>query len=339
MSSDGLEGNIFQGRSKGEFSETPFQQVVDNYIKYYADGSGHTARAKRIDLQHFLHFVQRLNGYGKPSKVRVSDWDHSSVQQFVDHCLQRGEAPSTVSRRLATIKHMGRTLSEKIAGFTNPAKEIKSPKIPVLKPKGLSPEEIEEIRQRAEERFHEKRSFSRFRNETLFLFLLETGLRADEVRLMRISQVGPDLSWIRQVRTKGRRFRNVYIPSRMRSRLEEYLEARKLELARFYKKLSAQEDRKHPLFISSYGAAHGDPDSFLMGAKSIWRAINELSAEVHLHPHLLRHSFALGLLDNSQDIRLVAQALGHSDVRITMRYTERYEEDIARALEGRTKSH
>ena len=60
-----------------------------------------------------------------------------------------------------------------------------------------------------------------------------------------------------------------------------------------------------------------------MGAKSIWRAIHELSGELHLHPHLLRHSYAIDLLHTSKDIRAVAQALGHSDVRVTMRYAER----------------
>jgi integrase len=38
-------------------------------------------------------------------------------------------------------------------------------------------------------------------------------------------------------------------------------------------------------------------------------------------------------LNDSRDIRLVAQALGHSDVRITMRYTERGNEEVAEALE------
>ena len=60
---------------------------------------------------------------------------------------------------------------------------------------------------------------------------------------------------------------------------------------------------------------------------------NELSANMPLHPHLLRHSYALELLESSNDVRLVAQALGHSDVRITMRYTERKDEEIAQALE------
>jgi integrase/recombinase XerD len=47
----------------------------------------------------------------------------------------------------------------------------------------------------------------------------------------------------------------------------------------------------------------------------------------------LRHTYATNLLDDSRDIRLVAQALGHSDVRITMRYTERGNEEVAEALE------
>ncbi|MCB0334283.1 MAG: tyrosine-type recombinase/integrase, partial [Bdellovibrionales bacterium] len=76
----------------------------------------------------------------------------------------------------------------------------------------------------------------------------------------------------------------------------------------------------------------------LMGAKSIWRAINELSTETKLHPHLLRHSFAIDLLDNSRDVRLVAQALGHSDVRVTMRYTERGDEALAEAVEAARNS-
>jgi integrase len=46
------------------------------------------------------------------------------------------------------------------------------------------------------------------------------------------------------------------------------------------------------------------------------------------------------LLTASNDVRLVAQALGHSDVRVTMKYTERTDEDVALAIElknGRKK--
>jgi integrase len=198
-------------------------------------------------------------------------------------------------------------------------------------------QEISNVRQRSEERVREKNTFIRKRNHCIFNFMIDTGLRADEVRLLKFSQIDEGLEWITAVRTKGRQFRNVYITSRMRDELREYLELRDQELKKFYGKLTRPQNDALPVFISTYKALPGKPESFCMGAKTLWRAINELSAEIHLHPHLLRHSYALDLLNDSNDVRLVAQALGHSDVRITMRYTERKEQEIAIALERSRK--
>ncbi len=314
--------------------DSSFISVVDGYLRYYAAGDSHTARAKRLDLKHFVDFLREYRGYSKPEKLKVRDWDFSAVQRFVDDLLSSGEAPATVARRLATIKHMGRTISEKIPGFINPAREVKAPKIKALKPKAISQSELKAIHTRAEERYTEKHSFGRLRNQTIFDFLIDTGLRAEEVRLLKMAQLDEKLEWIKNVKTKGRRFRNVYITTKMRPALRTYLKAREFELARFYPKLTKAQDRVLPLFISNYGAKADKPDSFLLGAKTLWRAIHELSAETSLHPHLLRHSYALDLLNHSNDVRLVAQALGHSDVRTTMRYTERIEEEVAEALEG-----
>lgn len=316
---------------------TPLQSLVEGYTRYYASGDTHTARAKRLDLQHFLAFLAEHCGYAKTSKLKVRDWDFSAVQQFMDTSLAKGEAPATVARRLATLKHMGRTLAEKMPGFTNPAKEAKAPKITAAKPKALSTRELKAVLGKAKERIADKETFIRFRNRVILEFLVDTGLRADEVRLLRMSQIDEKLEWIKNVRTKGRRYRNVYITSKFRPRLKEYLERRAAKLKECYAKLSKSEDRKLPVFISTYNAVPAKPESFEMGAKTLWRAINELSAGTPLHPHLLRHSFALDLLESSHDVRLVSQALGHSDVRITMRYTERKDHEIAHALERSRK--
>jgi integrase/recombinase XerC len=312
-------------------------QVIESYLRYYAAGDGHTARAKRLDLKHFITFLAHLHGFAKAEKLRVAHWDYSAVKQFIEQCLAKGEAPATVSRRLATLKHMGRTLAERMPGFVNPAREVKAPRADNPVPKALSRREVESVRTRAVARTREKNSFIRIRNTTLFNLLLDTGLRADEVRLLKFGQLDPSLEWLEGVRTKGRRFRNVYITSEMRKELAEYIKVREETLLKFYQKLSRGDNRALPLFVSTYSAVPGKPETFIMGAKTLWRAVNELSASVHLHPHLLRHSFALDLLEDSSDIRLVSQALGHSDVRITMRYTERHDREIAAALERSRK--
>ena len=318
---------------KHSFSNTPLEKIVESYLNYYAQGSKHTAKAKQNDVKHFINFLVRHHVVTSQEKLRVKHWDHSSTQSFLEYCLSQGQAPSTASRRLATLKHMGRTLAERVSGFTNPAKEVKSPSIQTLRPKALNVEQVREALSQAKKRKERRNSFQSRRNEMLFIFLLETGLRADEVRLLRLGQIDEGREWIQNVRTKGKKFRNVYINSSLRPQLAEYLDERRRELKRFFSELTVGEDKKIPLFISTYKVTPTDPDSFLMGAKSIWRAINQLSGEIKLHPHLLRHSFATDLLNSSQDVRLVAQALGHSDVRITMRYTERADRDLAIALE------
>ena len=329
-----LPHQIFEDSAySADLQDTPFLSIIESYIRYYASGSGHTARAKRLDLNHFLVFLTAYRGRSKAEKLQVADWDYSSVQRFVEESLRSGESPATVARRLATIKHMGRTLAEKIRGFVNPAKEVKTPTVHALLPKALSSPEVEKIRARAKNRSSEKDSFIRFRNQTIFEFLIDTGLRADEVRLLKLAQLDDDLEWVKNVRTKGRRYRNVYVTSAIRSRLKEYLDRREQVLKRSYSRLTKSESKELPLFISTYDAVAGNHDSFLMGAKTLWRAVNELSSGTKLHPHLLRHSFAVDLLEESKDIRLVSQALGHSDVRVTMRYTERDEEKVAEALE------
>ena len=326
-----------QSRHADSIAQGNLVELIDSYVEFYATASGHTARAKKLDLYHFLRFLCDYRKKKNQSALLVKDWDYSAVQAFVEESLKVGEAPATVTRRLATLKHMGRTLSEKFSGFINPARDVKPPKTAALKPKSLSKDEIEVIRTHAQEKIKSKPSFTVQRNFTIFNFLLDTGLRAEEIRLLKGSQIRDDLSWIEGVRTKGRKFRNVYITSKVRDELKSYLELREKQLKKLYPAITAKILKEHPLFISTHNAVPGRPQSFYLDPKTIWRAVRGYSQGTKLHPHLLRHSFALDLLEDSNDIRLVAQALGHSDVRITMRYTERRDEEIAQALEAARK--
>jgi|GEM_PF-679202 len=325
----------------GGLQQQSLKSIVDNYVQYYAASDSHTARAKRYDLKHFLQFLA-----GTPAeieKLAVADWTWQKTQEFIDARLSRGEAPATVSRRLATLKHLGRTLAERVSGFINPAREVKGPVQQQTRPDGLSPEQLTALREAS---VPEQLDFNSIRNQFLLELLLATGLRADEVRVLTMAQVGRDLRWLKNVQTKGRKFRNVYLDSRIRQIFSSYLETREAELllrCPAFAALSKEERAKLPVLISIYRADLLRPASLGLSAKSIWRVIATFGRRAqstvddpvgNLHPHRLRHTFAHGLLDSSKDIRLVAQALGHSDVRTTMRYTERTEEEIALAIEA-----
>jgi site-specific recombinase XerD len=330
-----LVGHLFgEARPSESVANLPLGAIVTEYLKQYAAGTSHTARAKQLDTDRFLEFLKRYRGASEIDALTVAAWDFSATQRFVDELLKIGEAPATVSRRLATLKHMGRVLAERIPGFVNPAREVKPPRPQTLRPQSITPSEVEQIKQLAASERCTKSSFNSTRNEMILKLLLDTGLRADEIRTMRLGQLDrPSLEWIRQVRTKGRRFRDVYVSTEARPALKEYLDARTTELKRFFPSLSPSIDAKLPLFISGHGAKASDLLSFELSPKSIWRIIRGYSVKTKLHPHLLRHTYAVDLLEDSKDIRLVAQALGHADVRITMRYTERSNEEVAAARE------
>ncbi len=333
--------SAFTGR-EDQFGGNSLRKVIENYIRYYANGEGHTARAKRYDLEHFLLFI--AGSKAMIDSVTVSEWTMQRTSDFVDARLNLGEAPATVARRLATIKHFGRTLAERLPGYINPAREVKSPMHTLPRPQGLSAEEIALLREIARVEISRKNGrFSALRNQFLLEILLATGLRADEVRMLIFSQLSDDNRWLKNVKTKGKRFRNVYLDGEIRSLLEEYLVQRAVQLEeKFPADPLIAKNPRVPLLVSVYRAVPERPETFALSPKSIWGAIaafGELASaatsegKIHIHPHRLRHTFAHGLLESSNDIRLVAQALGHSDVRTTMRYTERSEEQVAAAIE------
>ena len=55
---------------------------------------------------------------------------------------------------------------------------------------------------------------------------------------------------------------------------------------------------------------------------------------VHVHPHMLRHSFASHVLQSSQDLRGVQELLGHANIRSTQVYTHLDFQHLARVYDA-----
>ncbi|MCX7952638.1 MAG: tyrosine-type recombinase/integrase [Deltaproteobacteria bacterium] len=308
-----------------EVSSCDLNRLAKEYLNTWA-GIYHTKRAKRVDLDNFLAFLKSFNVLS-PSEV-----SKNIVQLYIDHLVRLNYSPATIDRRLATLKHFFKWLFKNGYSTSNCLDEIRLRLSKLAKPSYLSTEELTEIFDNLSLKLQRKLSFKSIQNYAVFAFMLETGLRAEEVRKIKLGQVSSDLSWIKNVRTKGTKFRNIYIPRRIRAILRDFLIARDKYLKKRLKKIEMPQ--QFPLFISIYRSNPKIPESFAISAKTLWRMISGVSTSFKIHPHKLRHTFAMKLLETTKDIRLVSQALGHSDIRTTMRYTQRTDEEVAQALES-----
>jgi site-specific recombinase XerD len=214
--------------------EQSLEETILDYQRRFALGTSHTAKAKRYDLQYFLLTAKEISEYPKPL---LSDFTSSLVEIFIEKRLQQGEKPSTVSRRLATVKHLARIIAEERTDFLNPCRQIKNTSPTVERPKALAITEMHELESKLldslKENYHmllleidntklREKLFKKLRNSTLISCFIGTGLRSDELRVLRCDQVSDDIQWLINVRTKGRKFRKVYLPKQLQEPLKNY---------------------------------------------------------------------------------------------------------------------
>lgn len=192
------------------------------------------------------------------------------------------------------------------AGWKNPIKKVRAPKVPqeILKPVKI--DEVKELLKACD-----KSNIFGLRDAAIFYMLFDTGLRASELLSLNRSDVD-QIGTVTVRHGKGGKDRIVFIGKKSRLALRRYLNARRDELP--------------PLFLSRY-QDRLDYD----GLRAI---VERRAAEVHLSKitlHSFRRAFALNMLRAGTDIHTLAKLMGHSNVTILAKYLKIDETDTRAA--------
>lgn len=140
------------------------------------------------------------------------------------------------------------------------------------------------------------------KHKFMLAFAYGAGLRMNEVRMVKISDVDLKRKQIHVRQGKGKKDRYVILSEFIAQRFNHYLMEVKPQVYLFE------------------GQTPGQP----MGVRSIQYIINEALAKTSIKKeasmHTLRHSFATHLLEDGVDIYSIQRLLGHSDIRSTIIY-------------------
>ena len=269
-------------------------QELSEYIEFLDVEKGlaqNTLEAYKRDLSEFEDFcisreIQSLN-----------DVTRSDLNGFILWLHDEKLSPSSVIRKIASLRGFFKWLCANEYIKTNPALTIEQPKIPKRLPKVVSVHEIEEIL---------NQDLSKIQSVILEL-LYGCGLRVSELVNLKVTDINIKAKYL-ECTGKGSKERIVPIGKKAIAALKKYLPKLTFTVNKFHIETAR-------LLI--------DEDGRELTRQDIYNFISEQGKKIHKHisPHTLRHSFATHLIENGADLRVVQELLGHSDVSTTQLYT------------------
>ena len=305
-----------EGRELVDASHIRLSVRVEEYLRQTTPLKSHTWRAKQYDLHHFLLWLVGQVG----EKVELADITPALIRLYLDE-RREDAAASTCSRSFYSLRAWLKWEVEQDQLKRNPTKGMKAPALPEAAYKGLSDAQIEGLQVTC--KLYGRNLFERARNRLAIELMLNTGLRIAEVCNIRRRQWCPEKRTILDVKRKGGYHDDIYINDYLLPLMEECLRLSGEEIA----ERDPYANDEFPLIVSPRGSRVGQPKSYKQTPSSMRRMVTSamLSAGIPrelAHPHTLRHTFAHKLLAASNDLPLVAKAMGHRSIQTTMRYTQ-----------------
>lgn len=285
-----------------------------------------TKIAYAMDIKGFFEFL--INEYPQYSTYKVRDFterdierlqgqDISDYLRYVKLYDKNGHAVSNseraAKRKLCSLRRFYNYYYKYELIDNDPTIKVDMPKIHDKAITRLDVNEVAEFLDNVESGDKltpnqlKKHSKLKCRDLALLTLMLGTGIRVSECVGLDIQDVDFDNDRIKVVR-KGGSESFVYFGDEVREALLDYMEERE--------QLNPEPEHANALFISSKNKR--------LCVRSVELIVKKYASTVttvkHITPHKLRSTYGTNLYQESKDIYLVADVLGHKDVNTTRRH-------------------
>ncbi len=300
----------------------PAAPLPDELLRYLQHLEVERRLAART-LTLYREALQRLNAAAAAAGVELQAVQTQHVRRWMAQLHQRGLAPRSLALMLAAWRGLYRWWGEQQAVASNPVDGVRAPKAAKPLPKALSVDHAVAL---ADHVLEGGNAALAARDHAMVELLYGCGLRVAELVGLD-ARAGRDAAgWIdaadatAHVLGKGSKRRSVPVGRAALVALAAWL-GHRAPLAK------ADEAA---LFVSRGGTR--------LGASQVRSRLKALALQAglptHVHPHMLRHSFASHLLQSSGDLRAVQELLGHANIATTQVYTKLDFQHLARVYDA-----
>ncbi len=279
------------------------------------------------EIQHFFDYIVEsytdapVTGYMDISLDVLSSIDHEFIEDYLYHLqnyrdksgVQRRNNDKTIKRKLCAISVLYKYLYKHEMVTGNPVSKVDMPKIHEKAIVRMDAAETANFLDTVEfgnnlsarqMKFHEK---TKERDLAIMTLMLSTGIRISECVGLDLTDVDIENTSLRVIR-KGGKEAVVYFSDEAADALRVYLAKRK--------KIDAEPGSEHALFLSEQRKR--------LGVRSIQNLVKKYARIAvplkKITPHKLRSTFGTALYNETSDIYLVADVLGHNDVNTTRKH-------------------
>ncbi len=256
-------------------------------------------RASEHTLKNYQRDIKQLRIYCQSNELtQWKDVKASDIRNHIANRHRNGVSSKSLQRELSAIRSFYNYQLRKHLLDSNPALHIRGPKQKRKLPKVLDVDQLSGMLDSPPD------SPLEIRDLAMFELFYSSGLRLSELAALNIDDIDLSEHSLRVRYGKGGKQRDLPVGSKAVSAINKWLAYRP----------GMTEDA---LFTSNKGNRLTQRSIQLrLDRWCIKKGIPE-----HVHPHMLRHSFASHLLESSQDIRAVQELLGHSNISTTQIYT------------------
>lgn len=261
-----------------------------------------TVRAYRIDLAQFQNFLADT----------AEELSKEVLNSYIIYLHERYKQ-KTVKRKLAVLKAFFAYLEREEIIEWNPMRQIRTQfRQEKVLPRTIPADRIEKLLRymydkQADADMTKNQKMIITRDIAIIELLFATGLRISELCTLEKDRFNTR-DGVLCIRGKGAKERYLQIGNPMvLSQLERYCTIWKHVM-----------DKDRYFFYNRSGGRYSEQSARRMIRKYVERA----SIDMHITPHMFRHSFATLLLEEDVDIRYIQKMLGHSSIVTTQIYTE-----------------